>query len=279
MRRTFSFLIPIVLLVAALATTGCSTLTGKESAPASGTPVLDHIRDTGILRVGLSGNQPPFNMKTRGGQIIGIEPDLANALAETIGVRAEFVQLPFGELLGALESGEVDIVMSQMTMTPERNARVAFAGPYFVSGKAILTKSATLAEADETGDINRAGITLATLAGSTSEQFVKQAVPSARLVATADYDQAVSLVVNDEADAMVADFPICVISVLRNPEAGLTTIASPFTFEPIGAAIPAHDPLFVNLVQNYMNMLEGTGLMAGLQAKWFTDGSWLDELP
>jgi polar amino acid transport system substrate-binding protein len=166
-----------------------------------------------------------------------------------------------------------------MTMTPERNARVAFAGPYFVSGKAILTKSATLARADDPDDINRAGITLATLAGSTSEQFVKQAVPSARLVGTTDYDQAVSLVINDEADAMVADLPICVISVLRHPEAGLTTLASPFTFEPIGAAIPAHDPLFTNLVQNYMNMLEGTGLMAALQSKWFTDGSWLDQLP
>lgn len=268
-----------VVLVALLGI-GCSTLSGSGSdTVATGTPVLDEIRKSGILRVGLSGNQPPFNMKTRTGQIIGIEPDLANALAETIGVRAEFVEKPFGQLLEALEAGEVDIVMSQMTMTPERNSRVAFAGPYFVSGKAILTKSATLAEAEDTGDINRAGITLATLAGSTSEQFVKQAVPSARLVATTDYDQAVSLVVNDEADAMVADFPICVISVLRNPEAGLTTIASPFTFEPIGAAVPSKDPLFLNLVENYMAMLEGTGLMASLQAKWFTDGSWLDELP
>ena len=269
------------LAVAALvlATTACSTLTGQGGESASGTPVLDRVRESGILRVGLSGTQPPFNMKTRSGQIIGIEPDLANALAETIGVRAEFVERPFGELLDALLAGEVDIVMSQMTMTPKRNARVAFAGPYFVSGKAILTKSSTLAQADDTSDINRAGITLATLAGSTSEEFVKEGVPSARLVATADYDQAVSLVVNDEADAMVADFPICVISVLRNPEAGLTTIASPFTFEPIGAAMPANDPLFINLVENYMNMLEGTGLMTQLQAKWFTDGTWLDQLP
>jgi len=272
-------LVSIVLLLAVLGTSGCSTLSGKTTEPTSATPVLDGIRKTGILRVGLSGNQPPFNMKTRTGQIIGIEPDLANALAETIGVRAEFVVRPFGQLLDALEAGEVDIVMSQMTMTPERNTRVAFAGPYFVSGKAILTKSATLARADDPEDINRAGITLATLAGSTSEQFVKQAVPSARLIGTTDYDQAVSLVVNGEADAMVADFPICAISVLRHPEADLSTIASPFTFEPIGAAIPAYDPLFTNLVQNYMNMLEGTGLMAALQSKWFGDASWLDQLP
>lgn len=270
---------PIVILIAAFLTTACSTLTGGEPAAVSQTPVLDRVQASGILRVGLSGNQPPFNMKTRTGQIIGIEPDLANALAETIGARAEFVERPFGQLLDALVAGEVDIVMSQVTMTPQRNTKVAFAGPYFISGKAILTKSATLAKADDADDINRAGITLATLAGSTSEEFVKQAVPSARLVGTTDYDQAVSLVVNDEADAMVADFPICVISVLRFPDADLSTIASPFTFEPIGAAIPANDPLFTNLVQNYMNMLEGTGLMSALQSKWFNDGTWLQQLP
>lgn len=275
----FRRLATIGLLIAALFATSCSTLTGKTDAPPSVTPVLDRIMQSGVLRVGLTGTQPPFNMKTRSGQIIGIDADLANALADTIGVRAEFVERPFGQLLAALEAGEVDIILSGMTMTPKRNTEVAFAGPYFISGKAILTKSATLARADDPDDINRAGITLAALAGSTSEEFVTQAVPSARLIGTTDYDQAVQLVIDGGADAMVADYPICVISVLRNPDAGLTTIASPFTFEPIGAAIPAHDPLFTNLVQNYMNMLDGTGLMEALQIKWFTDGSWLAELP
>ena len=280
MPRTFSSLAAVLasLLGALLLAAGCSTLSG-EAAPPSKRPVLDRIEKSGVLRVGLSADQPPFNMKTRDGQIIGIEPDLANALAETIGVRAEFVEKPFGELLAAVEAGEVDIVMSQVTMTPRRNTRVAFAGPYFVSGKAILTKSATLARAKEADDIDRAGITLATLAGSTSEEFVAKAVPSARLIGTAGYEEAVRMVLDDKADAMVADFPICVVSVLRHPNSGLTTVASPFTFEPIGAAIPADDPLFTNLVQNYMNMLEGTGLMAALRAKWFEDGSWLAELP
>ena len=266
------------LVLAFLLASGCSGMK-KAPTPVSATPVLQQIQKSGVLRVGLSGNQPPFNMTTRAGKIIGIEPDLANSLAESIGARAEFVVRPFGELLAALEAGEVDIVMSQMTMTPERNSRVAFAGPYFISGKAILTKSSTLAEADEAGDINRAGITLATLSGSTSEEFVRKAVPSARLIGTTDYDQAVKLVIDDGADAMVADFPICVISVLRYPDANLQTIATPFTFEPIGAAIPANDPLFVNLVQNYMNMLEGTGLMTALETGWFEDGTWLAELP
>ena len=157
-----------------LASVGCKTLTEPEKKAESGSPVLDRVFQTGILRVGMSGDQPPFNMTTTKGQIIGMEADLANALADSMGVRAEFDKKPFGELLKALEKGEVDLVLSQVTMTTARNTRVAFVGPYFISGKAILTRSKTLGEADEVEDINMTGIRLSALAGSTSEAFIRR---------------------------------------------------------------------------------------------------------
>jgi len=272
----------VLALMATLAAAtwlGCSTVAGSSAEATSSRPVLDRIERSGILRVGVSGSQPPFNAVSKSGEIIGMEADLANSLARTLAVRAEFVKLPFSELLRALDRGEVDIVMSGMTMTPERNMRAAFAGPYFISGKAILTRSETLARADEAADINEADIKLTALAGSTSNAFVTSAVPKAQFLPAKDYDEAVEMVFSGKADALVADYPICVLTVLRNPGSGLTTVVSPFTFEPLGAALPADDPLFANLVQNYMNSLEGTGLMDELRAKWFLDGSWVQQLP
>ncbi|MDE0884574.1 MAG: transporter substrate-binding domain-containing protein [Myxococcota bacterium] len=260
---------------------GCANTTPSPDAKANNpaTPVINRIEQSGILRVGMSGDQPPFNAKTRTGEIVGIEPDLANALAAGLGVRAEFVEMPFGELLGALEAGRVDIVLSQMTVTPQRNRRVAFTTPYFVTGKAILTGSEILAKAEKSEDLNIMGLRLSALAGSTSEDFIRKRLPSARLTTTADSDQAVKMVLDGTADAMVADLPICVISVLRNPRAGLVTVSTPFTFDPIGAALPAHDPLFLNLVENFMLNLEGSGLMEQLTQRWFNDPSWLEEMP
>ncbi|MDG2335320.1 MAG: transporter substrate-binding domain-containing protein [Myxococcota bacterium] len=270
-----------VLLSLILFGLGCANTAPSPDAKASnpGTPVINRIEQSGILRVGMSGDQPPFNAKTRNGEIVGIEPDLANALAAGLGVRAEFVQLPFGELLGSLEAGRVDIVLSQVTITPQRNRRVAFTTPYFITGKAILTGSEILAKAEKSQDLNIMGLRLSALAGSTSEEFIRTRMPSARLTTTADSDQAVKLVLNGSVDAMVADLPICVISVLRNPRAGLVTVSTPFTFDPIGAALPAHDPLFLNLVENFMLNLEGSGLMEQLTQRWFNDPSWLDEMP
>jgi polar amino acid transport system substrate-binding protein len=250
-----------------------------RGADEAGSPGLSRIVKSGVLRVGMSGGQPPLNVRDKDGAIIGLEPDLAGILARSIGVEARLVAKPFSQLLPALEAGEVDIVMSGLTITPERNLRFAFVGPYFVSGKAILTNSKALAQAGEAADIDDPKIKLAALESSTSQQFVESFVPRAQLVTTADYDQAVALVIRDEVDALVADYPICVLSVFRNPGKGLATLLSPLTVEPIGVALPPDDPLLLNLIQNYFSLLERTGTLTQLKDKWFGDGSWISRLP
>jgi polar amino acid transport system substrate-binding protein len=78
---------------------------------------------------------------------------------------------------------------------------------------------------------------------------------------------------------MVADFPICALTMLRYPDAGLATLSKPLTIEPIGIALPPGDSLLVNMVTNYLGALEGTGLLELLEKKWFEDGSWLLQVP
>ena len=267
----------LLAVAAVLLLGGCQSLSGQQGG--GHPPRLQRILTSGELRVGVSGNQPPLNMRSRSGNVIGLEIELVQALASSMGLRATLVQKNFAELLPALERGDVDLVISGMTITPERNARVAFAGPYLISGKSVLSKSKRVASVETPGELDDPSRSYAALAGSTSEAFVRDILPRARLVSTPDYDAAVALVLSDEVDAMVADYPICALSILRHPEAGLSMLTTPFTLEPLGIALPAGDPLFVNLVENYLSTLEGTGLLTQLKAKWFSDGSWVSELP
>jgi polar amino acid transport system substrate-binding protein len=247
--------------------------------PAAGQQVLNRIIDNGVLRVGMSGTQPPFVAKDRSGELIGYEVQLAEALASAMGVELQIVETPFGDLIPALESGEVDAVMSGLTITPERNRRVAFVGPYLVSGKSILTKSSTLAAASETEHIDQANIRVVALANSTSQAFVEALLPRAQATFTADYDSAIQMVLNGEADALVADYPICVLSMLRYPNEGLATLNTPLTVEPIGMAVPAGDALLLNMIENYLQGLQLSGALAELEAFWFENGSWVAALP
>jgi polar amino acid transport system substrate-binding protein len=256
------------------------TLLACVSPVAAGTPTMDRINESGVLRVGVTGGQPPFNMKTKSGEIIGMEIDLARALASSMGVKVEFVQKDFAQLLAAVEKGDIDIALSGMTMTSERNRRVAFAGPYFISGKGLITTSASLAKADDPSDIGAGSFTLVALDGSTSYDLLAQAkAKESKLVAVKNYDKGIEMVISGKADAMLADFPICLVAALQNPDAGIQGVIAPLTFEPLGGAVSGDDALFLNLVDNYFDALEGTGLMAMLRAKWFENGSWLAALP
>ena len=200
--------------------------------------VLDRIIKSGELRVGTSGTQPPFSMKSKEGELIGYEIDLAKVLTESMNLKLTLVEKPFSELLDAVEENEVDVVMSGMTITPERNLKASFVGPYILSGKSILAKTQRLVDLDEMDEINRPTIKVAVLKASTSQKFVETLAPQVELITVEDYDSAVKMILENEADVMVADYPVCVLSILRYPEAGLATLNAPLTIEPIGMALP-----------------------------------------
>jgi polar amino acid transport system substrate-binding protein len=208
-----------------------------------------------------------------------MEADLARYMADAMGVTLRFEPMPFAELLPALEAGKVDMVMSGMTIIPQRNLKVAFVGPYFISGKAFLTKAKTIASVKDASDINSPDFTLAALQGSTSQLFAEEAVPKADLVTTTGYDEAVDMVIQGKVDALVADYPVCLVTLLRNPYEDLVSVITPLTYEPIGIAIPANDPLLVNWLENILTMLKGSGELEDLEDHWFEDPSWVNKLP
>jgi len=269
-----------VILVSILALVffaGCAQMQ-QGSSSTSASPVLDRIQQRGELIVGTMGNMPPLNMTAKDGEIFGLEPDLARMVAEAMNVRIKFVTKPFNELLPALEAGEVDMVLSGMTITPKRNLKVAFVGPYFISGKAFLTKIKTIAYADEAADANNPNTKIVALKDSTSQAFAEKYLDKTTLYTTGTYDEAVNMVLQDKVQAMVADYPICVVSVFRYPDAGLLSVVTQLTYEPIGIAIPANDPLLMNWTYNTLNNIEGSGMLDELKLKWFAEGNWLDKL-
>jgi len=267
-----------VFLVLLLLLGGCAQM-NSNTARISASPVIDRIVQRGELVVGMAGNMPPLNMTTKEGELIGYEVDLARAMAKAMGVRAKLEVIPFAELLPALQSGKIDLILSNMTITPGRNLKVAFVGPYFTSGKAFLTKIKTIAMAEEPQDIDAKNTKLVALKGSTSQAFVEEAIPEATLVAANSYDEAVKMVLEDKVHAMVADYPICVVSVFRYPNQGLLSVVTQLTYEPIGVGVPAGDPLLVNWVENFMGIAAETGLLEELESNWLLEADWLHRLP
>ncbi|MGR9106997.1 MAG: transporter substrate-binding domain-containing protein [Gammaproteobacteria bacterium] len=270
-------IINFILISAWVIAAGCAQVP-EQKGNSAGHSALDRIVSKGRLVMGTSADMPPMNMKTKDNQVIGYDVDLARMIAEGMGVELEIQVMPFSRLLPALQSGQIDLILSGMTITPRRNLNVAFSGPYMVSGKCILTKNEQLADADEPGDINRADVRLAVLKSSTSETFVKNLIPKAQTVAREDMNEVVDAVLKNEVDALIADYPVCVVSMLRYPDRGLISVLSLLTQEPLGVALPA-DALFINWMENFLHNLSATGNLEELKSKWFEDDSWMARLP
>lgn len=272
-RRSFA------LCLAAFAAIGCAQLGAGAGAPEkTHASSLAGILSRGELRIGMTGEQPPLNMTTKSGELVGLEVALGRVLATIIDVEPRFVRLPFHELLGAVEAGEIDLAMSGIGITPQRNLRVAFVGPYFVSGKSLLSKSEEVLGVKTPGELNRADLRIVTLAGSTSEAYVRRHLPKARLVTTAGLDAAVGLVLDDRADALLADLETCHFAALRHPESGLRSLGRAFTIEPIGIALPPNDAQLMNLLENYLKALEAQGALTTVRDYWFENDDWLESL-
>ena len=252
------------------------SLTSQAAQVSADAAAMSKIVKSGQLVLGTSGNQPPMTMLDENGKAEGFDVDLADLMAQALGVKLVTKQLQFNKLLDALESGEVDVVISNMTINPSRNMRVAFVGPYMTSGKCLITKKENLAEADDTEELNIPDMNMVALKGSTSEDIIRSLMPKVKLTTVEDINKGVKMVADDKVGGMMADYPVCLHTVNANPDAGFISVFSMLTYEPIGIALPANDALFVNWTTNFLERLDKTQTLELLARKWL--GNLMDEV-
>jgi polar amino acid transport system substrate-binding protein len=257
--RLFSLIVTLLVFAAAIA---------NVQVASAGDSVLSAIEKSGKLVLGTSGNMPSMS-ETRDGKVVGFDIDLARLMASGMGVKLEIKTLPFNGLLSALEKGDVDVVISNMTINPERNMRVAFVGPYMTSGKCVVTKEDTLAKAEAAEDLNTSSTRLAALAGSTSAAFTKALLPNAKVTLVDDYESAIKMVNSDKIGGLLTDYPICLSILKTHPDAGFVSLFSLLTYEPVGIALSGQDPLFLNWTENFLGRVEAMGLLDELAMRWF----------
>jgi ABC-type amino acid transport substrate-binding protein len=158
------------------------------------------------LRVGVSPNYPPVVFE-RDGEITGIEADLAKLVGDTLGRRIIFERYPFTELIDALERGEIDVVMSGMSITPERAERVKFTESYMQVGQLALIRTSDIARFGRTQLIRRSGARVGYQQGTTGEQFVATQLTRAKSFAFEDIDSGIRSLRASRIDYFVHDAP------------------------------------------------------------------------
>jgi polar amino acid transport system substrate-binding protein len=248
------------------------------AAVASAGPTIDGIMKKKVLVIGTSASYPPLSFKTKTGKVQGLDIDLAQAMASAMGVKLRIEVIPFDELIPALEKGKIDMILSCMTITPDRNLRVAYVGPYFLSGQSILTTKDIALNINGPADVNDPKFSIAVPRGTTTERIAKKLLPNAKLVITKSTDEALDLLKSKSVKAMMSDYPYVLVEAFRYKDKGFVA-NQPFSAEPIGIGVRQDDALLINWIGNFLNMLKGDGILNLLTQRWVYDSSWIADLP
>jgi len=155
---------------------------------------------------------------------------------------------------------------------------VIFVGPYTVTGQAILAKKQIVEKVKTPEDMNSPKFRLAVVTGTTGATVAKALVPKATIIETKTMTEAFDLVLSNKADALMADQPFCVVSAFQNRDKEIG-VSEPFTYEPLGIALPEGDGLLVNWVENFLLKINAVGKLKEMKKYWFSDPSWIKDIP
>ena len=196
----------------------CLLLAG---VPARAADDLAAVQKAGVLRIGTEGTYAPFSYhETAGNKLVGFDVDIGRAIARQLGVKAEFVEGKWDGLIAGLNAGRYDVVINQVGISSERQAKYDFSQPYIASAAALVVRE------DNTTIHTFADLKGKRSANSISSNFAKLAERNgASVVAVQGFNDAVALLTSGRVDATVNDYLSYLDFKKRQPQAKVKVVA------------------------------------------------------
>ncbi len=235
-----------------------AVLAGLRQTP---TPTLQRMAVTGVLRVGVTGDYPPFSVES-GDRLSGADVDLARQLAVNLHAQPVFIRTSWRSLLDDLRQGDFDVAMSGISVTPERQAEAAFSTPYSSGGKTIIARCADVGRFHDLAGVDRARVRVVVNPGGTNEQYVRSHLHKARIRVYPDNRTIFEEIRAKRADVMITDDTEVDLQVHQHSD---LCRAYPGTLTHADKAIlMPRDPAFVDAVNGWLKEAISAGEPARL---------------
>ena len=203
-----------ILAAGALALSACGSSSKTASGAKNKFRTLDEIKSAGTINIGVFSDKHPFGYVDENGEYQGYDVYFGNRLAEDLGVKINYVSTEAANRVEYLETGKVDIILANFTVTPERAEAVDFALPYMNVGLGVISSDKdTVTSLDNW----KAEDEMIVISGTTAETYMIKNYPDIKLQKYDTYANAKNALLNGSGKAWVNDNTEVIAFAKSNP--------------------------------------------------------------
>ena len=261
------FVVFVSLLVAvSLVLSGCGA--GKAANH------LEAVKQAGVIKVGTSADYPPFESVDESGNKIGFDIDLMTEIAKRLGVKIEWVDMPFDSLIAAVQEGKIDASISAFNYSEERDQTIDFSDAYYTSEDAFTVAegfAGTIANPEDVANFKVGVQTGTTQDGWLTDTLVATGkLPEENLFRYDRVDQAMLDLQNGRIEVMMSDY--IPAQALVEQLGGLTIVYhGVLSSGPMNIVIPNDDKELQQAINEILKQLQDEGFINDLAVKYFTE--------
>jgi L-cystine transport system substrate-binding protein len=234
------------------------------ATPVMAQSALDQIKTAGVLRIGTEGTYAPFTFHDESGALVGFDVEIGREIAERIGVEAEFVEGPWDGLIAGIDANRYDVVINQVGITEERQAKYDFSEPYIASRAALVVR-ADNEDITSFEDLEgkRSAQTLTSNFGALAQSYGAEIVP------TEGFDQSIALVIQGRADATINDSLSFYDFKTQQPDANVEIVATQDDADFSGVLLAKGKPELVEAINAALEEIRTDGTYAEISERYF----------
>lgn len=225
---------------------------------------LEAVKSAGALKIGTEGTYAPFTYHDESGKLVGFDVEIGEAVAQKLGVKAEFLEGKWDGLIAGLDANRYDAVINQVGITEERKKKYDFSEPYIAS-KAVLIVKSDNAEIKDFPDLKGKNS-----AQSLTSNFGKLAQASgAELIGTDGFDQSIQLVLTGRADATINDSLSFLDFKKKKPDAPVKIAAEQANADYSGIIVRKGEPELLDAINKALTEIKADGTYETISQKYF----------
>ena len=220
------------------------------------------------INVGMATNYAPLAFE-KGGELQGVEVDFANALGESLNASVNIKTYSWQALLEALDNGEIDVVMSGVSITENRQSMVLFSEPYMEVGQMAIIRTEDAGHLASKASLMSGSYRIGYSLDTTGQKFVTETLKSAKQTGFATTQDGIDALVSKKIDYFIHDAPtVWQLTSSYPSDDRLFGVYSPLTEEHLAWAVKADNKDLQQELNTTLATWKENGFLNRVLRKW-----------